>query len=438
METSIYELLFFLFCYSFLGWCAEVIYMAVRTGKFCNRGLLNLPLCFSYGVAMDLLIVVLPTLAGAYVLQFVACMVIVSVCAQIGDEVSRRLTGKKLWNQEEHSIYFGRRKGFAYTLALSGLAAVILALVHPLLFLLCQMVPSLILKAVALALAALLAVDLGAVLYTTRKKPVSGGVLNLTGELQEQKRNLGNRLAKHIWKRLKKAYPNLTAADEKGSVSQEKDVFAGGLCLDKLIWIFFIGALGGDIIETFYVRLTAGVWMSRSSVIYGTFSVVWGFGAALLTMLLQGLAEKEDRYVFLGGFFLGGTYEYMCSVFTELVFGTVFWDYSDMPFNIGGRTNLLFCVFWGVVSLVWVKFCYPPLSRWIEKIPPLAGKIVTWIAVTLMVCDLAVSGLAMVRYVERSEGIQAENTIEEFLDYQYPDGLVEFIWPNLRIKQAMK
>lgn len=434
MEISIYELLFFLFCYSFLGWCAEVIYMAVRTGRFCNRGLFNLPLCLSYGVAMDLLIVVLPTLTGAYVLQFLACMVITSVCAQIGSEVSGRMTGKKLWDQEEHSIYFGRWKGLAYTLMLSGLAVVVLALIHPLLYLLCQMVPGLILKIVTLVLTTLLAVDLVTILYTTRKKPVFEGVLNLTEELQEQKQNLGNRLAKHIWKRLKKAYPNLKAVDEGDMGNQENDVFARGLCLDKLIWIFFIGALGGDIIETFYVRLTAGIWMSRSSVIYGTFSIVWGFGAVLLTMLLQGLAEKEDRYVFLGGFFLGGTYEYMCSVFTELVFGTVFWDYSDMPFNIGGRTNLLFCVFWGIVSLVWVKICYPPLSRWVEKIPPLAGKIVTWVAVVLMACDLAVSGLAMVRYVERSEGIQAGNTIEEFLDYQYPDELIEFIWPNLKIK----
>ena len=45
--------------------------------------------------------------------------------------------------------------------------------------------------------------------------------------------------------------------------------------------------------------------------------------------------------------FLGGAYEYLCSVFTELVFGKVFWDYSWMPFNLGGRINLLYCFFWG-------------------------------------------------------------------------------------------
>ena len=89
--------------------------------------------------------------------------------------------------------------------------------------------------------------------------------------------------------------------------------------------------------------------MSRSSVIYGAFSIVWGLGAVILTVVLQRFAGREDRYVFIAGSVLGGVYEYVCSVFTEVFFGTTFWDYSDMPFNIGGRTNLLYCIFWGDV-----------------------------------------------------------------------------------------
>ena len=104
MEYSVYELLFFLFCYSFLGWCMETGYMAVRTGKFLNRGFFNLPLCLSYGFTMDLLLLVIPTLEGAYVIQFIAFMVIVSAGAQLADEMSVRVTGKRLWENEAHSI----------------------------------------------------------------------------------------------------------------------------------------------------------------------------------------------------------------------------------------------------------------------------------------------------------------------------------------------
>lgn len=434
MEYTIYELLFFMFVYSFFGWCMEVAYMAVRTGKFCNRGLFNLPLSLSYGIAIDLLLLTVPTLEGHWVLQTVAYMVITSVCAQMADEVSVRVTGRRLWEQEKRSVYFGRWQGFAEAFLMGTGAVIVILLVHPVIFMLCKMIPGLALRIVTLFISVLLLLDFAAVFYSAKKRPVLEGMQNLSDGLEEQKRNFGGWLTDRVWHRLKKAYPNLKAADHAEEEEQEEYVFAKGMCLDKIIWVFFIGALGGDLIETIYVKLTADIWMSRSSVLYGTFSIVWGAGAALLTLLLHRLADKEDRYIFLGGFFLGGTYEYMCSVFTEVFFGTTFWDYSDMPFNIGGRTNLLFCIFWGIVSLVWVKICYPRLSRLIEKIPPVTGKVVTWVCVALMACDIVISAMAMIRYVERTEGLPAGNAVEEFVDYHYPDSFIEWIWPNLRIE----
>ena len=151
--------------------------------------------------------------------------------------------------------------------------------------------------------------------------------------------------------------------------------FAQGLCWDKLVWVFLLSALLGDIIENFYCGLVNGQWMNCSSMLYGQFSFVWGLGAVVLTLALQGAGKKSSLLVFLAGSVIDGVYEYVCSVFTELVFGTVFWDYSNMPLNIGGHTNMLFCFFWGVLALVWVKIIFPSMSKEIEKIPPLAGKI---------------------------------------------------------------
>ena len=44
----------------------------------------------------------------------------------------------------------------------------------------------------------------------------------------------------------------------------------------------------------------------------------------------------------------------------QAAFGSVSWEYSDSAFNIGGRTNLMYSIFWGVLGLVWVKapFCF--------------------------------------------------------------------------------
>ena len=171
--------------------------------------------------------------------------------------------------------------------------------------------------------------------------------------------------------------------------------------------------------------------MSRSSVVYGPFSIVWGLGCVLLTLLLYRYRNHRDGYIFLFGTVVGGAYEYICSVFTELAFGTVFWDYSDIPFNLGGRINLLYCFFWGIAAVIWLKFLYPLLSSWIEKIPKKIGISLTWIAIVFMVVNIILSGLALNRYTQRNTDAQtAENGMTEFLDSHFPDERMERIYPN--------
>ncbi|MFR6589574.1 MAG: putative ABC transporter permease [Gallintestinimicrobium sp.] len=114
--------------------------------------------------------------------------------------------------------------------------------------------------------------------------------------------------------------------------------------------------------------------MSRSSVIYGTFSIVWGFGAVILTVVLQRLAGKEDRYIFLAGSVLGGVYEYLCSVFTEIFLGLHSGITVTCPL-ISAENQPAVLHFLGDVIRCLGKICYPTISGWIEKLPPLGAKL---------------------------------------------------------------
>ena len=163
----------------------------------------------------------------------------------------------------------------------------------------------------------------------------------------------------HVEKRMVKAYPVI---EEKAEPVEREGKFAEGCGFYKIFWLFFIGAFLGDIVETVFCRFSMGYWMSRSSLVWGPFSIVWGLAVALATVLLYKDREKPDRHIFLVGTFLGGAHEYICSVFTEIVFGKIFWDYSHLPFNMGGRINLLFCFFWGMAAVVWIKILYPKMS----------------------------------------------------------------------------
>ena len=427
---SIYDLGLYLLIYSFLGWAAEAGYYAVTRRKFCNRGVVALPLVLSYGFTFVLLILLLPTLAGRHILSFVATMVVSAVVERIGDHFFQRVGPKIQWNQERSRLLSGTGKGLLSSALVAGVYYLIYLIVHPLLLAGLTLVPELLKQIVVWAALALTALDFSAVFYAVRT-----GDASRYEQLQAAsgQGRLAGRIYNSVWKRLKKAYPGL---EEGPGREEEAYTFAKGLCWDKLVWVFLISALLGDIIETFWCGLVDGEWMNRSSVLYGPFSFVWGLGAVVLTVALQGLAEKNDRHVFLAGFLVGGAYEYLCSVFTELVFGTVFWDYSDMPLNIGGRTNVLFCFFWGVLSVVWIKGIYPPMSKGIESLPALAGKLLTWIVVFVMACNALLTSAAMLRYSARAAQPQPANAFEAFIDQQYGDARMEERWPNMIVTGA--
>ncbi len=426
---SLYELGLYLLVYSFLGWAAEAGYYAVTRRKFCNRGVVALPLVLSYGFTFVLLILVLPSLTGHHALSFLAVMVVSAVVERIGDHFFQRVGPKIKWNQERSRLLSGTGKGLLSSALVAGVYYLTYLIIHPVLMAGVLLVPELVWQIVTAISFALIGLDFAAVFYAVRTGDASRYDQRLAGSGQ-------GKLAAHIysavWKRLQKAYPGMqrTGGSEQGAYT-----FAKGLCWDKLVWVFLISALLGDIIETFWCGLVDGQWMNRSSVLYGPFSFVWGLGAVVLTVTLQGLAEKSDRYVFAAGFIVGGAYEYICSVFTELVFGTVFWDYSDMPLNIGGRTNVLFCFFWGVLAVVWIKVIYPPMSKGIESVPPLAGKVLTWVVVFVMGCNAFLTSAAMLRYSARPDYPEPANRLEEFIDRQYDDESMEKRWPNMIVTE---
>ena len=428
MDYSYLDLLCYLLIYSFLGWAVEVLIISIRDRTLKNRGFFNLPFCLSYGIVMDILIVLLPTTEGNFVVDYLAALAVSSVVTFLSGSVSKRISRTILWDYQENNLFAGQKRAFFFGLLQGALFLAAVLLVHPLVFLLTSLIPQPVKMIACLVICVLLCADLGIILFTLRLNFPREQMDAVISVEQQGKRRLSERLTDFVWRRIDKAYP-----DHDRMEPEEKSVFAKGICFDKLVWVFVIMSIGGCLFEMVFLRVKNGVWMSRASLVYGPISIIWGFGAVFLTVVLQRLREKEDRFIFLSGCLLGGIYEYTCSVISEVVFGTVFWDYSDMPFNIGGRTNLLFCIFWGVVSVWWMKWAFPKITVYIEKIPPVAGKVITWTVLILLVLDCFASGAALLRYVDRIENPGAANIFVQFLDLSFPDAYLEKVWPNLRL-----
>lgn len=208
--------------------------------------------------------------------------------------------------------------------------------------------------------------------------------------------------------------------------------FAHGVNFYKLFWVFFICCFLGVVLETVFVFLRTGHYMQRTGLVWGPFNLIYGIGAVLLTLSLHRLQGKNDRWIFIGGAVIGGAFEYFCSWLQETITGTVSWDYSDIPFNLNGRINLLYCFFWGALGLIWVKEIYPRISGWIERhVSRVYGITITWLLVVFMVCNTLVSGGAVLRMAERYEGIPATHSWQVKMDERYPDERLARIYPSM-------
>ena len=171
--------------------------------------------------------------------------------------------------------------------------------------------------------------------------------------------------------------------------------------------------------------------MSRSSLLYGAFSVVWGLGALLMTAVLFPLRRYGRWAVFAGGAVLGGGFEYLASLFLELAYHRLFWDYSHIPLNLDGRTNLLYAAFWGLAGVVWIDWMVPTLLGLPEKIPPKSGRAVATGLAVLLAFDIGLSAAAFWRMDERSRGQMPSNSLEVILDTWYDDRTMQQRYQNM-------
>ena len=196
----------------------------------------------------------------------------------------------------------------------------------------------------------------------------------------------------------------------------------------KIFWIFIIGSIFGFFAEMIYALVYTRTLEIRQGLIYGPFIQIYGIGAVAYYILISNI--QNPKKAFFSGMLMGGILEYLCSFFQEIFFGTISWDYSGLFLNLNGRISLLYCVYWGMIAILYLKIVYPLLN----KIEPLVYKkgiqIFTAFFMIFMTFDIVISCMAGNRQKERHRNIPAESFVDEFLDKAYPDELLDRIYSN--------
>lgn len=131
MEFTLYQLAWYFVVYSFLGWCLEVVFCTVNTGKWVNRGFLNGPVCPIYGFGMVIVLSVLIPLADNPFLLFAGSFFLTSLLELATGWVLKTMFHTTWWDYSRQPFNLGGYICLKFSLAwgLGGMAAV--RILHP-------------------------------------------------------------------------------------------------------------------------------------------------------------------------------------------------------------------------------------------------------------------------------------------------------------------
>ncbi len=451
---------------SFIGWFVRWLLAVIKRKKLMNPGFINLPFIPVYGIAAVIVYLAFSRSTNMYMTFFGAGLML-TILHYLSSMLFERIFRYKWKDYSKKPLningYMSAWEPFLY----GGVSMIMVAYGFDLIKMLCGLLPTWVMLIIVGSITALIILDsfvtvimLIRLSKNLKKMKNISSLLNnnLSDKSDEELAEEYERRAlksTHFRRRLVNAFPNMQSANyekqfadlkakiikirAKNNETYENRIedpdarpFAYGLSLTKLFWLFFLGSVAGTFIETIFALVVDGKLEIRTAFVVGPFIPVYGGGAVAITLCLYKLYKTNDLIIYIASAIIGATFEYFCSYFQEMTSGTVSWDYSDQPFNIDGRTSLMYALMWGVLGLAWLRYIYPPISRLIEKIPKNKGRVLTIILVIVISIDGAISIGAIYRKAQRDVGNPPMTIVGEWLDNTFKDDYMEFLYPHMQ------
>lgn len=134
-----------------------------------------------------------------------------------------------------------------------------------------------------------------------------------------------------------------------------------------LLAYFVIYSFLGWVLESVY-KTYLQKKLVNSGFIFGPFCPIYGFGAIILYLFLDGF-KSNFVLVFAIGVVLFSIWECLVGYLLEKIFNTKYWDYSNEKFNYKGRICLRMSLTWGVLGVLFIYVLHPFVSKFVSKIP---------------------------------------------------------------------
>ena len=131
--------------------------------------------------------------------------------------------------------------------------------------------------------------------------------------------------------------------------------------------MFFFYSAGGWLLESIYCSIGEKRIINRGF-LTGPLCPIYGTAALVMTILIYNPFKDRPFIIFLLGIVLCDIVEYITSYIMEKLFSARWWDYTYEFLNIGGRICLKHTLYWGIISVAFVRVLHPAVENLYAKI----------------------------------------------------------------------
>lgn len=195
--------------------------------------------------------------------------------------------------------------------------------------------------------------------------------------------------------------------------------------MNRYIVAFFLFSFFGWLWESIYCTIQERKWANRGF-LYGPICPIYGFGALLGFFIFDfikddHLSNIEWWMIFILGFIISMILEYPTSWALEKLFKARWWDYSDLPLNINGRTSVPSSVAFGFGSILVMKVLIPWSDRGLNLLPESLLNVLGIILVSIISIDttLTISSLSDFQNYIASIEEEFQNHMTNIVDRVY-------------------
>ena len=187
-----------------------------------------------------------------------------------------------------------------------------------------------------------------------------------------------------------------------------------------VVWFMLFG-LFGWVFESTYCSIVERHWCNRGF-LFGPVCPIYGAGAVAAIAVFSHVAHvgamPEAWQVFLVCAVGASAIEWVTSCAMERMFGTVWWDYSDLPLNIKGRVCVPAATLFGLGGLGIVYVALPLVDRAVAVVPPVAFELASLVLMALLAADVTLAVSALTELVSTIEALEAglNEHVQETID----------------------